>query len=176
MARVDPTGVGDVPRRFLAGLAWKVALERCAQLGSLLASYAIEVVGTQEYRFGETFLTRFEDAYGTEAASDIAPHLGQSPAVSFPGPWVIGSARAEQLAHRPCRHCGRAGQLDAFLAATEENAAASRNGRGIVRFDALSDRADPTHVVLVEIYRDEVAAAAHKDAGIISGGATPWRP
>ena len=56
-------------------------------------------------------------------------------------------------------------QLDAFLAATEENAAASRNEPGIVRFDALSDRADPTHVVLVEIYRDEVAAAAHKDTG-----------
>ena len=56
-------------------------------------------------------------------------------------------------------------QLDAFLAATEENAAASRRERGIVRFDALSDRADPAHVVLVEIYRDEAAAAAHKETG-----------
>jgi (4S)-4-hydroxy-5-phosphonooxypentane-2,3-dione isomerase len=54
-------------------------------------------------------------------------------------------------------------QLDAFLAATQENAAASREEPGIVRFDALSDRADPTHVLLVEIYRDEAAAAAHKD-------------
>jgi (4S)-4-hydroxy-5-phosphonooxypentane-2,3-dione isomerase len=54
-------------------------------------------------------------------------------------------------------------QLDAFLAATEENAVASRNEPGIVRFDVLSDRADPTHVVLVEIYRDDAAAAAHKD-------------
>jgi autoinducer 2-degrading protein len=54
-------------------------------------------------------------------------------------------------------------QLDAFLAATEENAVASRNEPGIIRFDVLSDRADPTHVVLVEIYRDEAAAAAHKD-------------
>jgi autoinducer 2-degrading protein len=54
-------------------------------------------------------------------------------------------------------------QLDAFLAATEENAVASRNEPGIVRFDVLSDRADPSHVVLVEIYRDEAAAAAHKD-------------
>ena len=54
-------------------------------------------------------------------------------------------------------------QLDAFLAATEENAVASRDELGIVRFDVLSDRADPTHVVLVEIYRDEAAAAAHKD-------------
>ena len=54
-------------------------------------------------------------------------------------------------------------QLDAFLAATEQNAAASRDEPGIVRFDVLSDRADPTHVVLVEIYRDEAAAAAHKE-------------
>jgi (4S)-4-hydroxy-5-phosphonooxypentane-2,3-dione isomerase len=54
-------------------------------------------------------------------------------------------------------------QLDAFLAATQENAVASREEPGIVRFDVLSDRADPTHVLLVEIYRDEAAAAAHKD-------------
>jgi autoinducer 2-degrading protein len=54
-------------------------------------------------------------------------------------------------------------QLDAFLAATQENAVASREEPGIVRFDVLSDRADPAHVLLVEIYRDEAAAAAHKD-------------
>jgi (4S)-4-hydroxy-5-phosphonooxypentane-2,3-dione isomerase len=54
-------------------------------------------------------------------------------------------------------------QLDAFLAATQENAVASRDEPGIVRFDLLTDRADSTHVVLVEIYRDEAAAAAHKD-------------
>jgi adenosine kinase len=78
VARVDPTGVGDAYRAgFLAGLAWEVPLERCAQLGSLLASYAIEVVGTQEYRFAHTFLTRFEEAYGMEPAAEIAPHLCQ---------------------------------------------------------------------------------------------------
>jgi adenosine kinase len=77
-ARVDPTGVGDAYRAgFLAGLAWEVPPERCAQLGSLLAAYAIEVVGTQEYRFDGTFLTRFEDAYGAAAAAQIAPHLDQ---------------------------------------------------------------------------------------------------
>jgi adenosine kinase len=76
IARVDPTGVGDAYRAgFLAGLAWDVPLERCAQVGSLLASYAIEVVGTQEYRFEGTFLTRFEDAYGTAAAADIAGYV-----------------------------------------------------------------------------------------------------
>jgi autoinducer 2-degrading protein len=54
-------------------------------------------------------------------------------------------------------------QLDAFLAATEENAVASRREPGVVRFDVLIDRADPGHVLLVEIYRDDTAAAAHKD-------------
>ena len=52
--------------------------------------------------------------------------------------------------------------VDAFLDATQENAVASRDEPGVVRFDLLSDRADPGHVVLVEIYRDEAAAAAHK--------------
>jgi adenosine kinase len=78
VARVDPTGVGDAYRAgFIAGLAWDVSLERCAQLGSLLAAYAIEVVGTQEYRFDGTFLKRFTDAYGREAAAEIGPHVDQ---------------------------------------------------------------------------------------------------
>jgi (4S)-4-hydroxy-5-phosphonooxypentane-2,3-dione isomerase len=42
-------------------------------------------------------------------------------------------------------------QLQGFLDATEENAMASRKEPGVVRFDVLSDRDDPTHVVLVEI-------------------------
>lgn len=76
VARVDPTGVGDAFRAgFLAGLAWGVSLERCAQLGSLLASYALAVVGPQEYRFADTFLPRFEAAYGDEAAAEVQPYL-----------------------------------------------------------------------------------------------------
>jgi (4S)-4-hydroxy-5-phosphonooxypentane-2,3-dione isomerase len=55
--------------------------------------------------------------------------------------------------------------LEGFLAATEENAHASRHESGIVRFDVLSDRADPAHVILVEVYKDEDAAAAHKETG-----------
>ena len=55
--------------------------------------------------------------------------------------------------------------LEGFLAATEENAMASRHESGVVRFDVLSDRADPAHMVLVEVYRDEAAAAAHKETG-----------
>ena len=54
------------------------------------------------------------------------------------------------------------GQEDAFLAATQLNAAASRQEPGVVRFDVLVDREDAAHVVLVEVYRDADAAAAHK--------------
>jgi len=55
-----------------------------------------------------------------------------------------------------------ADQVEHFLAATEANATASRSEPGVVRFDVLTDRADASHVVLVEIYLDEDAAAAHK--------------
>lgn len=50
-------------------------MERCAQLGSMLSAYVIAVVGTQEYRFSGTFGRRFAEAYGAEAAAELAPHL-----------------------------------------------------------------------------------------------------
>jgi adenosine kinase len=75
-ARLDPTGVGDAFRAgFVAGLSWGVSLERCAQVGSVLSSYVIAIVGTQEYRFKGTFLSRFETTYGAEAAADVAPYV-----------------------------------------------------------------------------------------------------
>jgi len=76
-SKTDPTGVGDSFRSgFIAGLAWCLSHERCAQLGSLIATYVIETMGTQEYRFTSAeFLARFEGAYGADAAAEIAPHL-----------------------------------------------------------------------------------------------------
>lgn len=76
-SKTDPTGVGDSFRSgFIAGLAWGLSHERCAQLGSLIATYVIETMGTQEYRFTSAeFLARFHDAYGAQAAAEIAPHL-----------------------------------------------------------------------------------------------------
>lgn len=75
--KVDPTGVGDSFRSgFIAGLAWGLGHERCAQLGSMLATYVIETKGTQEYRFTrDEFLTRFKEAFGEDAASDVSEHL-----------------------------------------------------------------------------------------------------
>lgn len=76
-AKVDPTGVGDSFRSgFVAGLAWGLSLERCAQLGSMIATYVIETTGTQEYRFTrDEFIARFRDAYGDESAAAISEHL-----------------------------------------------------------------------------------------------------
>ena len=52
--------------------------------------------------------------------------------------------------------------VDAFLAETERNAAASVQEPGIRRFDVLRSADDPTHVVLSEVYVDEAATVAHK--------------
>jgi len=49
-----------------------------------------------------------------------------------------------------------------FLAATLVNAQASVAEPGVLRFDVIQDQDDPAHVVLVEVYRDEAASAAHK--------------
>jgi autoinducer 2-degrading protein len=53
-------------------------------------------------------------------------------------------------------------RVEDFLAATLVNAQASLGEPGVLRFDVIQDQADPAHVVLVEVYRDEDAAAAHK--------------
>ena len=75
--KVEPTGVGDAFRAgFLAALAWGLSLERAAQLGCLLAVYVVERVGTQEYTLHQSaFVRRFAEAYGEEAAAEIASHV-----------------------------------------------------------------------------------------------------
>jgi adenosine kinase len=75
--KVEPTGVGDAFRAgFLAALAWDLSTERAAQLGCLLAVHVVERVGTQEYVLHQDpFLQRCADAYGEEAAADIAAHV-----------------------------------------------------------------------------------------------------
>jgi len=56
----------------------------------------------------------------------------------------------------------RPGQVEEFLAATLVNARASLAEPGVLRFDVIQDEADTAHVVLVEVYRDADASAAHK--------------
>lgn len=75
--RADPTGVGDAFRAgFLAGLSWGVSLQRCAQVGSLLATHVIESIGTQEYEVAQrNFLLRIREAYGDLAADEVGAHV-----------------------------------------------------------------------------------------------------
>jgi autoinducer 2-degrading protein len=54
--------------------------------------------------------------------------------------------------------------VEAFQTATLANARASRQEPGVIRFDAIQQADDPTRFVLVEIYRDAAAQAAHKEA------------
>jgi len=56
----------------------------------------------------------------------------------------------------------RPGQVEEFLAATLVNARASLAEPGVLRFDVIQDEADTAHVVLVEVYQDADASAAHK--------------
>lgn len=53
--------------------------------------------------------------------------------------------------------------VESFRQATLENAAASVQEPGIVRFDVISQADDPTRFVLVEIYRTADDPARHKE-------------
>jgi adenosine kinase len=74
---VEPTGGGDALRAgFVAARQWGLGLERATQVGSAVATAAIEVIGTQEYDLPTgPFLDRFAAAFGAGAADEIAPHL-----------------------------------------------------------------------------------------------------
>lgn len=56
----------------------------------------------------------------------------------------------------------KAGSETLFCQASTANAVASRREPGVLRFDLIADRDDPTRFLLVEVYRDAAAAAAHK--------------
>jgi adenosine kinase len=77
VGKVEPTGVGDAFRAgFLSAISWELSLERAAQMGNLLAAHALEVAGPQEYTLHrERFVERFAEAYGRDAADEVAQHL-----------------------------------------------------------------------------------------------------
>ena len=74
---VEPTGGGDALRAgFIAGRMWGLSLERATQLGSAVATAAVEVVGTQEYDLPRaSFLERFAAAFGADAADEVDAFL-----------------------------------------------------------------------------------------------------
>lgn len=53
--------------------------------------------------------------------------------------------------------------IEAFREATIENARQSVQEPGVARFDVLQQADDPARFILVEVYRDHAAPAAHKE-------------
>jgi len=53
--------------------------------------------------------------------------------------------------------------VEAFQAASLANAEASRREAGVLRFDVIQEREDPTRFVLVEVYRSSESHAAHRE-------------
>src|SRR5688572_5024906 len=56
----------------------------------------------------------------------------------------------------------QADSIAAFIEATKQNAAASLDEPGVVRFDFLQDQSNPAHFQLLEVYRSPAAPQAHK--------------
>jgi quinol monooxygenase YgiN len=57
----------------------------------------------------------------------------------------------------------KAEAVEAFRSATLANARASVREPGIARFDVVQSVEDPTRFVLIEVYRNAEAPAAHKE-------------
>lgn len=53
--------------------------------------------------------------------------------------------------------------VEAFKRATLENARNSIKEPGVARFDVIQQQDDPTHFILVEVYRTPEDAAKHKE-------------
>ena len=53
--------------------------------------------------------------------------------------------------------------LEEFIRITEYNAENSRKEAGIVRFDFLQQKEDPTRFALVEVFRNEEATERHRE-------------
>ncbi|MGV0852793.1 carbohydrate kinase family protein [Mycolicibacterium phlei] len=75
--KADPTGIGDAFRAgFLTGRSAGLSLERSAQLASLVAVLVFEAPGPQEWTWDrDEALQRLGDAYGADAAAEIAAAL-----------------------------------------------------------------------------------------------------
>ncbi len=75
--QADPTGIGDAFRAgFLTGRSAGLSLERSAQLASLVAVLVLEATGPQEWTWDkDAGIARIADAYGADAAAEIAAAL-----------------------------------------------------------------------------------------------------
>ena len=65
-AAVDPTGAGDAFRGgLIKGLAHGVGIKRAVQMGAVCGYYAVQVEGTQNYRFTlDEYEAKLQEAFG----------------------------------------------------------------------------------------------------------------
>jgi quinol monooxygenase YgiN len=75
--------------------------------------------------------------------------------------WVLQGEKAMLVVHVHVRL--KAESIDAFKAATIENARHSVKEPGIARFDVIQQVDDPARFILVEVYRTPEAPAQHKE-------------
>jgi autoinducer 2-degrading protein len=54
-------------------------------------------------------------------------------------------------------------KVEEFIAATKENAKNSLLEPGVIRFDLIQEETDFSKFILVEVYKEQEASAAHKD-------------
>lgn len=66
LSTIDPTGAGDAYRAgFFRGFELGYELEKCGKMGAVMACYAIETRGTQDFKFShEDFIKRYRENFG----------------------------------------------------------------------------------------------------------------
>jgi autoinducer 2-degrading protein len=74
---------------------------------------------------------------------------------------VLGKERIMLIVHVHVHV--RADQVEAFRAASVENAQQSVREPGVARFDVIQQQDDPTRFILVEVYRTPDDPARHKE-------------
>jgi autoinducer 2-degrading protein len=74
---------------------------------------------------------------------------------------IVGKERTMLIVHVHVHV--QADQVEAFRAASIENARQSVREPGIARFDVLQQQDDPTRFILVEVYRTASDPARHKE-------------
>jgi (4S)-4-hydroxy-5-phosphonooxypentane-2,3-dione isomerase len=83
--------------------------------------------------------------------------------VLTPTPGRQAAAQSAPLLVNVVEYDIQPGQIDAYLAALKENAAASVREPGCREFDILLSQKDPNHVLIVEVYDDAAAVQAHRE-------------
>jgi autoinducer 2-degrading protein len=83
--------------------------------------------------------------------------------VLLPTPGRQAAAQSGPLLVNVVEYDIQPGQVDAYLAALKENAAATVKEPGCQEFNILVSQKDPNHVLIFEVYNDAAAAQAHRE-------------